>query len=65
MIPSEWFSLGRVIFWILMIPVAWLTGLLASVAFLSIISLWALVESAWGAYEATKAKKEARRGRED
>jgi hypothetical protein len=57
---AEWFSLGRVAFWIVMIPVAWFTGLLFSIGFLSVISLWALVESAWGAYEAAKAAREAR-----
>lgn len=46
------FSLIRVIFWISLAPVAYVMGWLESVTFVSFLSLWALVETAYAAYRA-------------
>lgn len=42
------------IFWIVMIPISVLTGWVASVIYVSAISLWALVAAHWSTYEATR-----------
>lgn len=57
---GEAFDLGRVAVWAVMVPVAFVTGWLQSVVFVSLLSLWALVESAWAAYRANEAKRLAR-----
>lgn len=46
------FSLYRTFFWIALCPPAFLLGWLQSVTFVSLLSLWALVESAYAAYRA-------------
>lgn len=43
-------------FWIVMIPVSIITGLWHSVAFVTLISLWALVSTEWGAWQASRAE---------
>lgn len=53
---GEWFDLGRVIFWIALVVPAYLLGWLDIVVFVSLLSLWALVESAWAAYRANNKK---------
>ncbi len=45
-----WLTIG----WAGMTPVSYLTGWLNSVAFVSLLSLWALVVSHWAAYEAAR-----------
>jgi hypothetical protein len=40
------------IFWIAMIPVSIMLGLLSSVAYVSALSLWALVSGHWSAWQA-------------
>lgn len=44
------------IFWIIMIPIAVLTGLIQSVAFISALSLWALVSGHWSAWQAARVE---------
>lgn len=44
------FSLFRVVFWMLMLPVSWETNWVDSKRFISILSIWALVESAFSAW---------------
>jgi thiol:disulfide interchange protein len=46
----RWFSLARTVFWLLLVlPAVWL-GWLQSVVFVSLLSLWALVETAFAAW---------------
>lgn len=61
-----WLTIG----WIIMLPVAFVTGLVNSVAFVSGISLWALVGQHWSAWqsvriEVAQASEIARRSEED
>ena len=49
---NGWFT----IFWILMIPVPILLGLLSSVAYVSALSLWALVSGHWSAWQAARVE---------
>lgn len=44
------------IFWILMIPVSIVLGLLSSVAYVSALSLWALVSGHWSAWQAARVE---------
>lgn len=44
------FSLIRTIFWIVLTPVAYVLGWLALVEFVSLLSIWALVETAFAAW---------------
>jgi hypothetical protein len=46
------FSLVRTILWAILTPVAYFLGWLDSVVFVSLLSLWALAESAFAAYRA-------------
>lgn len=50
------FSLMRTVFWIVLCGLAFLMGWLNSVAFVSLLSIWALVETSWAAYRADKNK---------
>lgn len=50
----------RTLFWIVMTPVAHFAGWLESVTFVSLISIWALVETSWGAHQGRMAKEEAK-----
>lgn len=54
------FDLARVVLWLLLTPVAYFAGWLNSVAFVSILSVWALVESAWSAFRANEESRLAR-----
>lgn len=53
------FHAGMTILWIVMIPIAVLTPLKDSVPFLVFLSLWALVGSHWGAWQAVRAEEES------
>jgi hypothetical protein len=44
------------IFWIVMIPISYLTGWLNSVVFVSALSLWALVSGHWSAWQAARVE---------
>lgn len=44
------FSLARTIFWVALTPAAYWLGWLDSVKFVSLISIWALVETAFAAW---------------
>ena len=46
------------IFWIAMIPVSIVFGLLSSVAYVSALSLWALVSGHWSAWQASRVEVE-------
>lgn len=46
------------IFWIVMIPVSIALGLLSSVAYVSALSLWALVSGHWSAWQAARVEVE-------
>ncbi len=46
------------IFWILMIPFSVMMGLLSSVAYVSTLSLWALVSGHWSAWQAARVEVE-------
>jgi capsule polysaccharide export protein KpsE/RkpR len=45
-----------VIFWIAMIPISIIFGLLSSVVFVSALSLWALVSGHWSAWQAARVE---------
>jgi hypothetical protein len=51
-------------FWILFVPVAFITGLVNSVAVVSLLSIYALVITAGGAQQAAKASNEAMKAQE-
>ncbi len=44
------------IFWIVMIPVSILTGWIHSVAYISALSLWALVSGHWSGWQAARVE---------
>ena len=44
------------IFWIVMIPISFEAGWLTSVAFVSALSLWALVSGHWSAWQAARVE---------
>lgn len=44
------------IFWLAMIPVSILTGWVTSVAYVSALSLWALVSGHWSAWQAARVE---------
>ena len=46
------------IFWIVMIPISIALGLLSSVAYVSALSLWALVSGHWSAWQAARVEVE-------
>lgn len=54
---SEWFDLSRVTFWFSLVVPSYLLGWLNSVAYVSLLSLWALVETAWAAFRGGQEKK--------
>ena len=49
---NGWFT----IFWITMIPISIALGLLSSVAYVSALSLWALVSGHWSAWQAARVE---------
>lgn len=55
----RWYHGISVIVWLVMIPVAFITGWAKSVAFVTILSLWALVATEWGAFQAAGAEVKA------
>jgi hypothetical protein len=54
---NGWF----VIIWIGMIPLSWMLGWLHSVAYVSALSLWALVSGHWSAWQAARVEVEQER----
>ena len=50
------FHLFSVAFWVVMLPFSIITGLWHSIAFVTIISLWALVSTEFGAYQGSRAE---------
>lgn len=44
------------VFWMAVIPVAYVTGWLESVTFVSALSLWALVSGHWSAWQAARVE---------
>ena len=64
---------GLTVFWVAMIPVSALLGWLSSVAYVSALSLWALVSGHWAAWQAARvevaqeqqSKRELNGSRED
>lgn len=49
---NGWFA----VFWVVMIPVSYELGWLKSVAFVSALSLWALVSGHWSAWQAARVE---------
>src|SRR5215203_175985 len=49
------------IFWIAMIPISLMLGWLHSVAYVSALSLWALVSGHWSAWQAARVEVEQER----
>jgi len=49
------------IFWIVMIPISIVTNWIHSVAYVSALSLWALVSGHWSAWQASRVEVEQRR----
>ncbi len=49
------------IFWLVMIPVSIATGWIHSVAYISALSLWALVSGHWSAWQAARVEVEQQR----
>jgi hypothetical protein len=47
---------GLTIFWIAMIPVSIVMGWLTSIAYVSALSLWALVSGHWAAWQAARVE---------
>ena len=54
---NGWLTVG----WIIMIPVSFATGLVKSVAYVSALSLWALVSGHWAAWQAARVEVNQRR----
>jgi hypothetical protein len=46
------------VFWVAMIPISYELGWLKSVAFVSALSLWALVSGHWSAWQAARVEVE-------
>lgn len=53
------------IFWIAMIPLAFIMGWLESVIFVSALSLWALVSGHWSAWQAARVEVEQEREKKE
>jgi hypothetical protein len=53
------------IFWVVMIPVSILVGWISSVAYVSALSLWALVSGHWSAWQAARVEVAQERDREE
>ena len=63
---NGWLTVG----WIIMIPVSFATGWVKSVAYVSALSLWALVSGHWAAWQAARVEvaqkqEEERREKQD
>jgi len=50
------YHLIATIFWIIMVPISVVTGLWHSISFVTLISLWALVSTEWGAWQGSRAE---------
>lgn len=44
------------VFWLIMIPVSFMTGWIHSLTFISALSLWALVSGHWSAWQAARVE---------
>lgn len=53
------------LFWIAMIPVSIVTGWIDSVAYISALSLWALVSGHWAAWQAARVEVQQQREYEE
>jgi hypothetical protein len=53
------------IFWVVMIPISVLLGWITSVAYVSALSLWALVSGHWAAWQAARVEVAQERDREE
>ena len=53
------------IFWIVMIPISIVTNWIHSVAYVSALSLWALVSGHWSAWQASRVEVEQQREQEE
>jgi hypothetical protein len=49
---NGWLTIG----WVIMIPVSFATGWVKSVAYVSALSLWALVSGHWAAWQAARVE---------
>jgi hypothetical protein len=58
---NGWFT----IFWVAMIPVAFVMGWLKSVVFVSALSLWSLVSGHWSAWQAARVEVAQERQRKE
>lgn len=56
----RWFSLSRTLAWAVLVVPAYLLGWLESVVFVSLLSLWALVETAFAAWRSDENPDTAR-----
>jgi hypothetical protein len=45
------------LFWMAMVPIAWVTGLINSQQFLIFISIWALVKASWSSWQASRTEE--------
>lgn len=54
----ELFDWLRVGWWLVLTPLAYFAGWLDKVAFVSLLSIWALVESAWAARQASALRSQ-------
>ena len=53
------------VFWIVMIPISIVMGWIHSVAYISALSLWALVSGHWSAWQAARVEVEQAREQEE
>lgn len=53
------------IFWLAMIPVSVITGWIHSVAYVSALSIWALVSGHWSAWQAARVEVQQQREQEE
>ena len=58
---NGWLTIG----WIVMIPVSIATGWIHSIAYISALSLWALVSGHWSAWQAARVEVAQQREMED
>jgi hypothetical protein len=51
-VTSRRFNFWKTVLWLILTPVAFVLGWLESIQFVSLLSIWALVETSWAAYRA-------------
>ena len=56
-----WFHGARTVFWIVMLPVSFIVGWSSLVPYVTALSIWALVETAGGNWQAAMAHLAAER----